>query len=333
MTNPAEPRVLLVDSPGADAGGHAALRKRALERLGCTVSLLDLKEKQGLIARLRGGSAQDRMARAILEQQPHLILVVDGPELTAPMITALRRNTDAAWAAWFVGELRSAPLIEAVSTAFDYVFVPGADLVDQLTGGTRPPAAYLPSAADPSVHRPVRSRDEFRANVVFVGGATPLREQLLSGLTEFGLAVWGPGWKKTTLRDQCRGDTLSLDDYVRAYAGARVGINVHREDTGGTATGCNQRLFELAAIGVAQVVDERADLPEHFDIGQEVATFTSGQGLRAAVQSLLDDPVRAERLAQGARRRALAEHTYMHRLSVILAETLERGRRASATTA
>ena len=60
---------------------------------------------------------------------------------------------------------------------------------------------------------------------------------------------------------------LELDDYVRAYAGASVAVNIHREGNhnGGTATGCNQRLFELAAIGVPQVVDNRADLSLAFD--------------------------------------------------------------------
>jgi spore maturation protein CgeB len=333
MTSFSGRRVLLVDAIGSDASGHAALRQRAFERLGCSVAVLDLKEKKGLLARWRGGGAAERLGRSILQHRPELILVIEGAELTAAAVTQLRRNADAVWAAWFVGGVRSAPLMEAVRAAYDHIFVPGSDLVGRLKGATRPAAMYLPSAADPSVHRPVHSRDDFRSSVVFVGGATPLREQLLSGLTEFGLAVWGPGWRKTSLRDQCRGDALALDDYVRAYAGGMVGVNVHREDgAGGTATGCNQRLFELAAIGVAQVVDERADLRLHFDPEREVLTFRNGGELRAQVQSLLDDPARAERMAQAARRRVLAEHTYMHRVSAILTETLERGRRAGATT-
>src|SRR4029077_14029728 len=117
---------------------------------------------------------------------------------------------------------------------------------------TRPPTAHLPPGCDPSVHRPMKARDQFRSNVVFVGAATPRREQLLAELAEYGLAIWGPGWRKTPLQDYCRGETLGLDDYVRAYAGASVAVNIHRENEGGTATGCNQRTFELAPIGVPQ---------------------------------------------------------------------------------
>jgi spore maturation protein CgeB len=315
-------RVLLVDVEN-DPTGHAALRKRALERLGCVVVTCDPKQKQGLIARWRGGSAQDRLGRAVLQHQAQLVLVVQGGELTAGMISSLKRDADAVWAAWFIGETRSLPLMEALSAAYDVLFVPGTDLVAQLRGPSRPPTIHLPPGCDPSVHRPMRARDQFRSNVVFVGAATPRREQLLGELTGVGLAIWGTGWRRTPLKDYCRGEMLDFDDYVRAYAGASVAVNVHREGSsnGGTATGCNQRLFELAAIGVPQVVDNRADLPLAFDTGRELLTFDTGSDLRQLVQELLNDPTTAERLAQAGRRRALAEHTYMHRLGAILGAT------------
>lgn len=322
MTGPfAGTRVLLVDSDN-DPTGHAGLRKRALERLGCQVATLDLKEKKGLLSRWRGGSVQDRLGKAILQHQAQLVLVVEGAELTAGMVTSLKRDADARWAAWFIGETRSLPLMEALSSAYDVLFVPGTDLVEQLRGPSRPPTIHLPPGCDPSVHRPMRARDQFRANVVFVGAATPRREQLLAELSEFGLAIWGPGWRRTPLKDYCRGEMLELDDYVRAYAGASVAINIHRETDGiGTATGCNQRVFELAAIGVPQVVDERGDLALAFEPGKELLTFRSGADLKQLVKDLLQDPPLADRLSQAARRRALAEHTYMHRLGTVLGAT------------
>jgi spore maturation protein CgeB len=186
---------------------------------------------------------------------------------------------------WFIGET-PLPLMKALSAAYDVLLVPGTDLVEQLRGASRPPTIHLPPGCDPSVHRPMKARDQFRANVVFVGAATPRREQLLAELTGSGLAIWGPGWRRTPLKDYCRGEMLDLDDYVRAYAGASVAVNIHREGNSqnGTATGCNQRLFELAAIGVPQVVDNRADLPLAFDTGRELLTFGTGSELRLLVE-------------------------------------------------
>ena len=315
-------RVLLVDVDN-DPTGHAGLRKRALERLGCVVATCDLKERKGIIARWRGGNVMERLGKAVLQHQAQLVLVIESAELTAGMVNNLKRGSDAVWAAWFIGETQSIPLMEALSAAYDVLFVPGSDLVQQLRGPSRPPTIHLPPGCDPSVHRPMRARDQFRANVVFVGAATPRREQLLGELTGFGLAIWGAGWRRTPLKDYCRGESLELDDYVRAYAGASVAVNVHCEGSsnGGTATGCNQRLFELAAIGVPQVVDNRVDLPLAFDTGRELLTFDTGAELRQLVQELLNDPTTADRLAQAGRRRALAEHTYMHRLGAILGAT------------
>lgn len=325
-------RILLIDSPSADTSGHAALRRRALERLGATVSTLDLREKQGMLARWRGGGVAERVSRAVLEHRPDLVLVVDALELTAPMLAQLRKHSDAAWAAWFMGDLQSEPLIEAVSSGYDVLFVPGSDQAARLVGSTRSPAIYLPPATDPSVHRPVNTREEFRSRLAFVGGATPEREQLLASVADLGLALWGPGWRRSSLKAHVRGEALPLEDFVRAYAGATIGLNVHRVDAAASATGCNRRTFELAAIGVAQVVDDRADLARHFEVGTELATFRTGAELRTVVQDLLLDPMRGERLAQAARRRALAEHTYMHRASVILRETRRHGRRPLATS-
>jgi spore maturation protein CgeB len=77
----------------------------------------------------------------------------------------------------------------------------------------------------------------------------------------------------------------------------------------------------LAAIGVPQIVDNRADLPLAFEAGRELLTFDTSSDLKLLVQELLNDSTTADRLAQAGRRRALAEHTYMHRLGAILGAT------------
>ena len=184
---------------------------------------------------------------------------------------------------------------------------------------------YLPHACDPSVHRPLRPPDEFRANVAFVGDATPRREELLSEVLEFGVAVWGPGWRKTRLKEYCRGDSTTVENYVRAYGGATVALNLYREGPRGEArssSGCNPRTFELAAMGLAQVMDARADLLALFAEGEEVFSFEDAETLKYLVRDLVADHERAGRIGKAARQRALEEHTYIHRIGVILEEML-----------
>jgi spore maturation protein CgeB len=172
----------------------------------------------------------------------------------------------------------------------------------------------------------MRARDRFRANVVFAGTATPHRERRLAELVEFGVAVWGPGWRRTKLRDYCRGELLSHEDYIRAYAGASVAVNVACSEQGGAPRdpGASRRLFELAAIGVPQVVEDQPDIQAHFREGSEILIAHSPRELRTLTSEALHDRAWAEQVAVGARLRALAEHTYMHRLAEMLQVALGR---------
>ena len=319
-------RVLLVGAFDDGIHAHTALRRRALERLGCRVTSFNLMGSGGWLTRLRRVGLHDRLARAIAQTAPEVVLVLEGSEIPAPVVAGLRRNADAAWVNWFCDGRRSPAVALPVAPAYDLLFVAGRSAAEALRQPGLPPVHYLPPGCDPSVHRPMRSRDQFRANVVFAGTATPHRERMLSELVEYGLALWGVGWRKTKLRDYCRGEVLSQADYVRAYAGASVAANVPCCDDAGPdgEPGCNRRLFELAAIGVPQVVEDRPDLHAHFREGSEILVARSTAELKSLVREALQDRPWAEQVAAGARQRALAEHTYMHRMRALLGAVLAR---------
>lgn len=311
-------RILLVGAFDDGLHAHAALRRRALERLGFRVTAFNLMGDGGLLSRIRRIGVHDRLGRALSHTAPAIVLVLGGSQLGPATVAAYRRESGAIWVNWFCDELRSRSAVGALAPGYDVVFVAGSEVAEDLeSGGT--PAAYLPAGCDPSVHRPMRSRDQFRANVVFVGTASAHRERMLSELVEFGLAIWGPGWRKTKLRDYCRGELLGHEDYVRAYAGASVAVNIHSEPPGeGPDPGCNRRLFELAAIGVPQVVEDRPDLHRHFREGSEILVARTPGQLKGLTMEALQDRPWAEEVAAGARQRALGEHTYMHRMHALL---------------
>ena len=297
---------------------HAALKRRALERLGCAVAVVEHTPK-GFLARIRPGDLPERLGKAMRDHHPDLVVAL-GPDLPPPTIVAEMRQIHAApWVLWWPSDGGIAPTLVDLKSV-DRTWVTSTDLVARLPG-----VRYLPHGCDPSVHRALRPDVEYRANVVFVGDATPRREELLAEVLECGVAVWGPGWRRTRLKDYCRGEVKTTEEYIRAYTGATVALNFHREGPGGvvpSSSGCNARVFELAAMGVAQVVDARADLPTHFAPEEEVLTFDDGASLKRIVRDLVADHQRAEALGHAARRRAMAEHTYMHRLQVLLEDTL-----------
>jgi spore maturation protein CgeB len=313
-------RVLLVGAFDEAMHAHAALRRRALERLGCRVSHFNLVGAGGLLSRLRRVGLNERLRHTLRQTDPAIVLVLEGSQLPPELVAELKREGGALWVNWFCDERRTHASIAALAAAYDVVFVAGSAVVE--TGETigLPPLRYLPPGCDPSVHRPMRARDQFRANVVFAGTATPHRERVLSDLVEFGLAVWGPGWRRTKLRDYCRGELLEHADYIRAYAGASVAVNVQcSSESEGADPGCNRRLFELAAIGVPQVVEDRPDIHRNFREGSEILVARSAADFKGLLAEALQDRAWSEQVAAGARQRALTEHTYMHRLATLLA--------------
>jgi spore maturation protein CgeB len=317
-------RVVLVDRADDTFHSDGALRQRALERHGCQVTAVEI-EGGGVLDRLRRLALPERLARAVKSASPDLVLVARREALDAGDLAGLRQQGQARWAVWTTDDLPDLAPLRAVARSYDRVFVTGTDVVQALETDHPGKAAYLPLACDPSFHRPMRARGPYRANVVFAGRATEGREMLLGGLVEYGLALWGPGWRKTLLRDYCRGELPKAEDYVRAYAGATVAINIHHRaglDPALASRGCNQRLFELAGIGALQMVDFRADLGALFSPGEEVLVYHDGDELREMVRRALYDQPHRESIAEAGRRRALREHTYMHRMLAILSDLL-----------
>jgi spore maturation protein CgeB len=299
---------------------HHGLRHRALERLGCTVQLLD-PERAGWIERLVRRDVEHRLRAALDQQSPDLVIVSGQGVIPGEAAAELRRGRPAKWVQILGDEVRRPEAASAEAMAYDHVFVGSSGGLRLLERHGIRHAHYLAVGCDPSVHKPLRARGVFRANVVFAGSASSRRERLLNELVEFGLALWGPGWRKTGLKDYCRGELPATEDFVRAYAGATVAVNVHRtvsDDRGGDATGVNRRTFELAAIGTTQVVDMRPDLAQHFEDGSEVLTFTTPEELKGQVKRAVQEDKYRERLAGNARQRALRQHTYMHRMSDLL---------------
>ena len=312
--------MLLVGPSDETLHAHTSLRRRALERLGCRVALLDPHGTGGWLSRLRRAGLQDRFARAIAVASPGVVVVLEDCRLDPELVDWLKRDSNATWAGWFCDSCRAPDKVESLAAAYDLVLIADSGVATILAERGTLPVRYLPPGCDPSLHRPMRARDRFRANVVFVGTATPHRERLLSELVEYGLAVWGPGWRKTRLRDYCRGELLAHEDYIRAYAGASVAINL---SCGGEhdvmeGSGCNRRLFEVAAIGVPQVVEDVPDLHRHFREGSEILVFRTSDDLRTLTAEALQDRAWAEQVAAGGRQRALSEHTYMHRMIELL---------------
>ena len=186
-------RVLLVAPFDNVLNAHSSLRQRALERLGCSVRPFNVLGGIGWLRRFRRRDRATRLARILSKNQFDAVIVIGTRAFGADDVNRLRQGSDCRWLWWSPDAPPAGTSVADTVRAYDHVFVGGTDVAAALTERAGRPVHYLPPACDPSFHRPLRSRDRFRANVVFAGRASPRREALLTEVVEFGLAVWGRG--------------------------------------------------------------------------------------------------------------------------------------------
>ena len=248
-----------------------------------------------------------------------MVLVFKGASLAPADVGELRRRCGGRWVNWFPDDPHQFELSTRLAPAYDGFFThDSSSLARHRAAGAR--AHYLAFGCDAEYLRPPSRPSDARwaAPLVFVGSRDDVREPVLRELAEVGLVAWGPGWPRGPLYGE---------DFVRALAGATVGVNIHQQfgDRGDPArygTGANMRVFELAAVGTPQLSDAKADIARHFTPDREIVLYRSVAELVDRARVLLTDDTLRRQLAVAARERALREHTWRHRLEELLTVTL-----------
>jgi hypothetical protein len=188
------------------------------------------------------------------------------------------------------------------------------------------PARYrgeLAFACHPKIHRSVPS-SVYQAGCCFVGNKDHARDVWLKGLIASGVRpiIYGNYFLRDALFWQHPSlfrPALSNTKMGEVYARYRVALNLHAAVV---RHGTNMRSFECAAYGIPQVVDYRNGLARHFTPNTEIQVSHAPAEMAQQINMLLAQPEAAAHMAQRARQRALAEHTYYHRLLTLLADGL-----------
>jgi len=289
----------------------------ALTALGCEVRRCE-ERRRGWNAIL-GRSLATRIAARLQQGPVDVVLVFKGAGLAPADVRDLRRRFGGRWVNWFPDDPHRLDLSTQLAPAYDCFFThDSSSLAPHRSAGAR--AHYLAFGCDPEYLQPSSLPRDARwtAPLVFVGSRDDVRELVLCELADLGLVAWGPGWPRGPLYGE---------DFVKALAGAAVGVNVHQQfgergDPARYGTGANMRVFELAAVGTPQLTDAKADIPRHFTPGREIVLYRSIEELRTRATELLADASARQSLAAAARERVLREHTWRHRLDELLTVSL-----------
>ncbi len=221
----------------------------------------------------------------------------------------------------------------------------GFDLVLSYTGGAAlselktqleaQRVAPLYGSVDPDVHRPVRPRDTYRADLSYLGTYAEDRQarleqlfieparQLPSQRFLIGGAMYPEAFPWTSNIFFAR--HVAPGEHPAFYCSSRLTLNVTRAAMAQMGFCPSGRLFEAAACGVPILSDWWEGLDAFFTPGEQILVAESTEH---AIEALGLPQAELNRIAQAARDRTLAEHTAAHRakeLEAALEQTVNRG--------
>jgi len=132
------------------------------------------------------------------------------------------------------------------------------------------------------------------------------------------LIVGDPGWHDLLAGEsgwRHHPEVSYYDELPGLYPRSKVNFNCTSLQMKGAV---NQRVFDVPACGGFLITDQRRQMDRLFEPDREVIAYTDPEEIPDLVQRWLDDPQGRARVAEAARRRVLAEHTYDHRLETLM---------------
>ncbi len=275
-------------------------------------------------------------------EEPDLILTVQGYVIPRQILVELRKR-HAPLAVWFMDEPYDTARSCEFGKYYTHVFLQERASLEHHRRWGNPNSFYLPHGCDPREVQAAAGPDdpEMARQVALVGSPFRRRRELLAALGREGIEVEvvGNGWDQADLRKAAPAGaagqsqessrvrrTMSLRDTSRYYRRTRINLTCHRrEDEVAasalpiTAVSPNCSVFYLAGSRAFQLVDDsRAELGEFFVPGQEVITYRDPGDCAEKIRYYLENEPESRAVAQAAYERAVREHTYAHRLEVLL---------------
>ena len=274
-----------------------------------------LQEK--IRGRLRGERARDqlvapRLMAAIEEYKPDLFLTLYGFNV-AGRVLELLRDRDVTRVNWWLNDPFQFERACGILPAYDFAFTNAKYSVDTYRARGIRNVRFLPTACDPSVHRPLIGDPSLACQVSFAGDWSENREGIIARLVEAKICdvrIFGPWRKKlapnSPLRPHLRNGFFSPEKMVSIFASSLATLNIHTW-YGRYDYGLNPRVFEAAACGVPQLVDEKRELRELVPTDKLYCLFAyrDEAELHAQVRAVLSDP-------RGARQRAMQLVGHFH---------------------
>lgn len=259
---------------------------------------------------------------AELEQHPVDLVIVCHDFLWPNEVAEIKRLSGAQVVLWFPDALINFGKAYFMNADYDALFFKDPYIVHFLNGVVRSPVFYLPECFNPVHHRLPEGetpRQEYACDITTAGNQHSWRVAFYQHVADRKVKLWGqpaPLWMPTgPLNDMHQKRLVLNHDKARAFLGAKVVLNnLHFSEI----WGLNVRAFEAAGVGAFQMVDWRPGLSDVFEDGHELISFRGVSEMKDKLDYWLPRHEERQVIAKAGMQRAYAQHTYEHRLNLML---------------
>jgi len=201
----------------------------------------------------------------------------------------------------------------------------------------------IPLAADSSLHYPVEPDRNYIADISFIGNRLPTKEAVFTKLLlplckNFLVKIYGPGWTK---RDQFlrlvsgvsrKGHFFKVAEWVnkkrlsvlpeeerKVYSSSKICLNIHEYYSDGQSKNfSNEREFKIPACGGFQISDAVIGIEKFFKPDKEIVIAKNYDDWFKKIEYYIRNDHERKRIQKNGTRRALQDHTYLHRAKMIM---------------
>lgn len=260
----------------------------------------------------------------VSEQAPLDVVLVCHDFLWPNEVAELKCRTGAQVAMWFPDALVNFNRGYFMNAPYDGLFFKDPYIPQALGDALKTPIYYLPECFNLERHwlpeEELGNESMYECDITTAGNQHSWRVACYKHLQEYNVKLWGnqaPLWMPTgSVAGMHQGRGVFNQEKARAFRGAKIVVNnLHY----GEVWGVNVRCFEAAGAGAFQMVDWRPGLVNLFEIDKELITFTGVADLKRKIDYWLPREDERREIGQAGMRRAHVDHTYTHRLNLLLA--------------
>jgi len=299
----------------------------AITALGHRVTVVDYSLT--LVEKLRARLTKERDADAVVARllaaleraRPDLFVTLYGANVSDRVLAELRARRVTS-ANWWLNDPFQFERATKILPGYDFAFSNARLSVEAYAARGIRTVHFLPTACEPSVHRPVAAATQL-CDVSFAGDWSAMREQLIAALVEQGIDVriFGPWRRKlagdSALRARLEHGFFTPQRMAEIFAACKATLNIHTW-RGRFDYGLNPRVFEAAACGVPQLVDHKRELDELFDESERAAMLVYRSDEELLQQCRRKDLAGLRSVAVAASASIRERHSYLARMRELL---------------